>query len=94
MADVRAGGFDTPDGHVDRLIVTANGLGLVDFAIIPHLDNPRHEDASLANAEIWASRVSVPTYAIDDQSAVKVVDRQVEILSEGHWRLFEQSGST
>jgi dipeptidase E len=80
--------FETPDGQVNRLLVTAKGLGLVDFSIIPHLDNPRHEDASMANAEIWASHISAPTYAIDDQTAIKVVDGTVEVISEGNWRLF------
>ena len=33
-------------------------------------------------------RVPVPTYAIDDQSAVKVTDGAVEVVTEGHWKLF------
>jgi dipeptidase E len=81
--------FDTPEGKVDRLLVTANGLGLVDFSIIPHLDEVGHEDASLANAEKWAAKIPAPTYAIDDQTAIKVVGEAVEVISEGHWKLFE-----
>jgi dipeptidase E len=80
--------FDTPDGQVDRILVTAQGLGLVDFALIPHLDHENHEDASLPNAEKWAAKLPVPTYAIDDQTAIKVVDGKVEVVSEGHWHLF------
>jgi dipeptidase E len=30
----------------------------------------------------------MPTYAIDDQTAIKVNDGTVEIVSEGHWKLF------
>jgi dipeptidase E len=30
----------------------------------------------------------VPAYAIDDQTAIKVVDDKVEVISEGHWRHF------
>ncbi|MEV0274347.1 Type 1 glutamine amidotransferase-like domain-containing protein [Hamadaea sp. NPDC050747] len=85
--------FSTPDGDVDRLLVTGQGAGLVDFAIIPHLDNPRHPDASLANAERWASRIPLPTYAIDDASAVKVIDGVAEVVSEGQWKLFQPAGS-
>ncbi|WP_441247847.1 Type 1 glutamine amidotransferase-like domain-containing protein [Kitasatospora sp. McL0602] len=81
--------FATPDGDVDRLLVTGRGAGLVDFAVIPHLEHPDHPDASLANAEKWAAHIPVPTYAIDDQSAVKVVDGTVEVVSEGRWRLFQ-----
>ena len=34
---------------------------------------------------------SVPAYAIDDQTAVKVIDGAVEVVSEGHWKLFSPS---
>jgi dipeptidase E len=80
--------FATPDGEISRTFVTAAGAGLVDFAVIPHLDNPGHPDASMANAETWARKLPVPTYAIDDQTAVKVVDGVVDVVSEGAWRLF------
>jgi dipeptidase E len=63
-------------------------LGLVDFSLFPHLDHPRSPENSSANAEIWAAGRSVPTYAIDDQSAVKVTDGTVEVVTEGHWKLF------
>ena len=29
-----------------------------------------------------------PSYAIDDDTAIKVTDGSVEVISEGHWRLF------
>jgi dipeptidase E len=80
--------FATPDGQISRILVTARGAGLVDFALIPHLDNEDHPDASLANAEKWAARLPVPTYAIDDETAIKVTDDTVEVISEGHWKLF------
>jgi dipeptidase E len=38
--------------------------------------------------EKWASGIPVPTYALDDQTAVKVTDGNVEVVSEGNWRLF------
>ena len=80
--------FATPQGNVSRLLVTAQGVGLVDFALIPHLDHEDHPDASLANAEKWAARLPAPTYAIDDQTALKVTDGAVEVISEGRWKLF------
>lgn len=80
--------FSTPDGDLTRTFVTAAGAGLVDFAMIPHLDHPGHPDASMANAETWAGRLSVPTYAIDDQTALKVVHGVVDVVTEGSWRLF------
>lgn len=78
----------TPEGEATTTFVTAEGAGLVDFAVIPHLDHADHQDASLANAEVWASKLPVPTYAIDDESAVRVVDGTVDVVSEGHWKLF------
>jgi dipeptidase E len=65
-------------------------LGLVDFALCVHLDNPDpiFEDNSMANVERWAAGVPVPTYAIDDETAIKVSGGGVEVVSEGHWRLF------
>jgi dipeptidase E len=80
--------FDTPDGDISRTFVTAAGAGLVDFSLIPHLDNADHPDASLTNAEKWAAKLPVPTYAIDEQTALKVTDGVVEVVSEGAWRLF------
>ena len=63
-------------------------LGLVDFSIFPHLDHPELPDNSMANAEKWAAGMTVPAYAIDDETAIKVTDGTVDVISEGHWRLF------
>ena len=63
-------------------------LGLVDFSFFPHLDHEKSPQNSLANAEIWAAGRPFPTYAIDDQSAIKVTDGAVEVVTEGHWKLF------
>jgi dipeptidase E len=63
-------------------------LGVVDFSIFPHLDHEMLPENTMADAERWAAAVGVPGYAIDDQTAIKVVDGTVEIVSEGHWKLF------
>jgi dipeptidase E len=63
-------------------------LGLMDFSVFPHLDHPESPDNSLANAARWAAKGPVPTYAIDDQTAIKVIDGVVEVVSEGHWKRF------
>jgi dipeptidase E len=63
-------------------------LGLVDFTLYPHLDREDMPDTSLANIERWASGISAPTYAIDDETAIKVIDDTIEVVSEGHWKLF------
>lgn len=78
--------FMLPEGERPLPLVMAEGVGLVDFAIIPHVefDDP----LDVANAERWAKRLPVPTYALDDASAVKVIDGTVEVVSEGEWKLF------
>jgi dipeptidase E len=63
-------------------------LGVVDFSIFPHLDHPGFAENTMACAERWAARITGPAYAIDDQTAIKVVDGQAEVVSEGHWRHF------
>jgi dipeptidase E len=80
--------FATPQGEVKRILVTGRGAGLVDFAVIPHFGHPDHPDASPTNAEQWAARIPAPTYAIDDESAISVVDGSVRVVSEGRWKLF------
>ena len=66
-------------------------LGLVDFAIFPHLGHEMLPDNTLANAEKWAAKLAGPGYAMDDETAIKVVDGSVEVISEGQWKLFMPS---
>jgi dipeptidase E len=63
-------------------------LGLVDFTLYPHLNDAGMPDTAEANIEKWAAGVPVPTYAIDDDTAITVVDGAVEVISEGTWKLF------
>ena len=63
-------------------------LGVVDFAIFPHLDHPELPENTMADAERWAAGLSIPAYAIDDETAIKVVNDTVEVISEGNWKLF------
>jgi dipeptidase E len=63
-----------PDDHT---------LGVVDFSIFPHLDV--FPSNTLAAAEQWAAEIGVPAYAIDDQTAIEVVDGSVTVVSEGQW---------
>jgi dipeptidase E len=63
-------------------------LGLVDFALHPHLNHEWFPENSLPNLEKLAATIPLPSYAIDDQTAIKVIDGTVEIVSEGKWKLF------
>jgi dipeptidase E len=64
-------------------------LGVVDFSIFPHLENPDLPWNTMAEAERWAAGLSNPAYAIDDETAIKVADDTVDVVSEGHWKLFQ-----
>jgi dipeptidase E len=63
-------------------------LGLVDFSIFPHVDHPDLDENTMAEAEKWAAGIPNPAYAISDETAIQVVDGVVEVVSEGHWKLF------
>ena len=60
-------------------------LGIVDFSIFPHLDV--FPSNNMVNAEKWAANIAGPAYVIDDETAIKVVDGSVEVISEGQWKL-------
>jgi dipeptidase E len=69
-------------------------LGVVDFSIFPHVENPDLPTNTLAAAERWAADIAGQAYAIDDQTAIKVVNGTVEVVSEGQWKLFTPSLQT
>ena len=64
-------------------------LGVVDFSIFPHLDSPSCPENTMAAAERWAAGIGGPAYATDEQTAIKVVDGAVEVISEGRWKFFD-----
>jgi dipeptidase E len=60
-------------------------LGVVDFSIFPHLDV--FPTNTMAAAEAWAAEIGGPAYVVDDDTAIKVVDGTVDVVSEGVWKL-------
>jgi dipeptidase E len=68
-----------PDGDVGT-------LGLVDFSICPHVNGEGMPGNTMAEAKSWAATIDGPAYAVDDQTAFRVVDGEVEVISEGHWK--------
>jgi hypothetical protein len=53
---------------------------------------PGFAENTMAKAERWAARIGGPAYAIDDQTAIKVADGKVEVVSERKWRYFGGEG--
>jgi dipeptidase E len=80
--------FGTTYGNHTLPAESDKSLSLVDFAIHPHLDHEWFPKNSLANIEKLAATIPVPSYAIDDQTAIKITDSTVEVISEGNWKLF------
>jgi dipeptidase E len=62
-------------------------LGIVDFSICPHVNGDDKPGNTMAEAESWAAEIMGPAYAVDDETAFKVLDGEVEVISEGHWKL-------
>ncbi len=64
-------------------------LGLVDFSIFPHLDHIKLPENTLETADAWATTIQGTSYAIDDATAIIVVDGNVQIVSEGKWKQYD-----
>ena len=64
------------------------GLGFVDFLIRPHLNSPYFPKVNLENLEEMSKELPKTFYAIDDNTAIKVVDKKTEVISEGIWKKF------
>ena len=71
-----------PDG-------TDETLGVVGFSVFPHLDYPGWSSITTESARRWAANIPGPAYAIDDQTAISVVDGTLEVVSEGNWEYFD-----
>lgn len=81
--------FGTTYGNHTLPAESDKSLGLFDFALHPHLDHEWFPANSLNNLEKLAATIPVPSYAIDDHTAIKVINGTVEVVSEGHWKLFD-----
>ena len=81
--------YGTTYGNHTLPAETNKSVNLVDFAIHTHLDYAGFPDNYLANLEKLAATIPMTSYAIDDQTAIKVVDGNVEVVSEGNWKLFK-----
>ncbi|MCF0049332.1 Type 1 glutamine amidotransferase-like domain-containing protein [Dyadobacter sp. LJ53] len=80
--------YGTTFGNHTLPAETDKSLGLVDFALLPHLDHEWFPENTFANLEKLAATIPVPSYAIDDQTAVIVTDGIIRVVSEGNWKNF------
>lgn len=63
-------------------------LGIINFSIFPHLGEAKLPLNNLEGAKKWKSKLGVAGYAIDDHTALKILDDKVEVISEGDWMYF------
>jgi len=65
------------------------GLGFFDFHFYPHLNSPHFPKVTKGILEEVAKDYKEPLYALDDQSALKIVDSEIQVISEGKYLKLE-----
>lgn len=65
-----------------------NGLGFVDFEMRPHLNSKWFPKVRLPYLRELAKSIPYSFYAIDDDTAIKVTDSKITVVSEGKWEKF------
>jgi dipeptidase E len=63
-------------------------LKFVPFVVRPHYGSKFFPKIRGDFLEEIARDVKVPLYAIDDDTALKVIDGKVEVITEGNWKLY------
>lgn len=64
------------------------GLGYLDFHIRPHLNSSYFPNMTLENIQEIADETKETIYALDDNSAIQVIDEKISVISEGIWKRF------
>ncbi|MBI4085971.1 MAG: Type 1 glutamine amidotransferase-like domain-containing protein [Candidatus Liptonbacteria bacterium] len=61
------------------------GLGFFSFYLRPHLNSSYFPKINRKFLEETAKKLKDPIYALDDQSALKIQNGKIEVISEGKW---------
>jgi dipeptidase E len=64
------------------------GLGYVDFRFLPHFNNPYFKKLTKESIEAAIGNLKETIYAMDDNSALQIIDGQVTVIGEGDWLVF------
>ncbi len=75
--------FEEVFGYADE-----KALHLVDFYTRPHYNSPDFPNVRKSNLEEIAQGIKYSIYGLDDNSAVKVDGKAIEVISEGQWDKF------
>ncbi|RYF09619.1 MAG: peptidase E, partial [Flavobacteriales bacterium] len=81
------GSYGTTYGNHTLPAAVLKSLNFLDLAIHPHLDYHLFPGNSLENLEKLAVTLAMPSYLIDDQTAIMVQDRTIQVVSEGNWKM-------
>jgi dipeptidase E len=65
-------------------------LRLIPVVLRPRLDAPYFDRVSVADMVEACAEVDVPVHLMDDQTAPKIVDDQIDVVSEGNWKLLKK----
>lgn len=65
-----------------------NGLGFVLFYFLPHYKSPCFDLRNKKNLKKMLEKTSETVYALDDNSAIQVINDDIKIISEGEWLKF------
>ena len=76
------------DVNSNKEYSTTSGLNLIDFYSIPHLNSPHFLKTREENIKKIAENLEKKVYALDDNSALSVVDGSVQVISEGDYLIF------
>lgn len=66
------------------------GMGMYDFSILPHLNSDYFAHLRAPLIESMKDRFPQAIYALDDQSALKVVGSDIEVVTEGDFLKLEK----
>jgi dipeptidase E len=67
-------------------------IGLFDWYLKPHLNSADFPNRTPAWFERAAAKLDFPVYALDNDSAVRVRGDEVDVVSDGEWRLLNAPG--
>ena len=70
-----------PDEENEHNLV--DGLNLVPFHIVPHLNSKWFKELREKNIRNLAKNINEPIYIIDDQCAIEVINDSIEVIGEG-----------
>lgn len=77
LADLHALGVDTIEPP----------FGLFDWYLKPHLGSPWFPERDDAWADRLAAAADFPVWFIDDDTAIRLQGQEVDVVSEGRWRI-------